>query len=149
MAAYNVSRFRLSNETHIPLTADFVGLAPVNYDNDSTTPDVYVAMDTVGGVFFPVTCDIQGQESKAFLVRDIEAGVTKLQDPSLRFTVTGGVVERCYFLPWAAPEGSADAIPPSSSNPGSTYPLSASGSSTAAATAAATSAASASSSTAV
>ncbi|KAL8682577.1 MAG: hypothetical protein Q9224_006763, partial [Gallowayella concinna] len=127
MAAYNVSRLRLSDEAHIPLTADFLGFAPVNHDDDATTPDVFVAMDTIGGVFFPVTCDIQGQSSKAFLVRDIAQGVRQLQEPSLRYTVTGGVVETCYFLPWAAPRGSADAIPPTPANPEREYPLATSG----------------------
>ncbi|KAL8669726.1 MAG: hypothetical protein Q9168_005695 [Polycauliona sp. 1 TL-2023] len=119
MITYNVSRLRLSDEAHIPLTAEFVGLAPVNYDEQSSTPDVYVAMDTNNGVFFPVTCDIQGEESKAFLVTDIAQGVARLKEENLRYTVTGGVVLDCYFLPWAAPNGSADAIP------GSMYPLSA------------------------
>ncbi|KAL6719024.1 hypothetical protein ACLMJK_003259 [Lecanora helva] len=107
MTAYNVSRLRLSNESYIPVSSDFVGFAPINYDDNSQTRDAYVAIDTVGAVFFPVTCDIQGQPSKAFLVTDITEGTRKLQDPSLRYTVTGGVVETCYFLPWAAPPGSA------------------------------------------
>ena len=111
MAAYNVSRLRLSNETAIPITSDFVGLAPVNYNNNSQTPDVYAAVDTLGKAFFPVTCDIQNQPSKAFLVADIAQGTQKLLDPSLRNTVTGGIVTQCYFLPWAAKPGSADLIP--------------------------------------
>ena len=119
MTTYNVSRLRLSNEAHIPITAEFVGLAPVNYDEQSSTPDVYVAMDTNDGVFFPVTCDIQDQESKAFVVTEIAQGIARLKEENLRYTVTGGVVQDCYFLPWAAPNGSADAIPPN-------YPLSAS-----------------------
>ncbi|KAL9595333.1 MAG: hypothetical protein Q9219_006510 [cf. Caloplaca sp. 3 TL-2023] len=110
MAAYNVSRIRLSDETHVPRTAGFISLAPVNHDDDLNTPDVYVAVDTLGEIFFPVTCDIQDQESKAFLVRDLDQGVQKLLDPKLRYTVTGGIVEECYFLPWLAPAGSADAI---------------------------------------
>ena len=108
MKAYNVSRLRLSDEEHIPRTSDFVAFAPVNYDSNSKTKDVYMAADTIGGIFFPVTCDIQDQPSKAFLVSDIAAGVKKLQDPELRYTVTGGVVQKCYFLPWATP---ANAVP--------------------------------------
>lgn len=108
MSAYNVSRLRLSDEAYIPITAEFIALAPVNYDEDSNSPDIYVATDTAGGVFFPVTCDIQDQDSKAFIVADIEEGVETLRDPKLRYTVTGGIVEECYFLPWAAPPGSSN-----------------------------------------
>ena len=48
MNTYNVSRFRLSNETQIPKDADFVALVPVDYDSSSQTPDVYAAFDTSG-----------------------------------------------------------------------------------------------------
>ncbi|KAL8966586.1 MAG: hypothetical protein Q9183_003305, partial [Haloplaca sp. 2 TL-2023] len=127
MEAYNVSRLRLSEEEFIPITSDFIALAPVNYDDNSTSPDIYVAVDTIGGVFFPVTCDIRDQPSKAFIVADIETGVEKLRDPNLRYTVTGGIVERCYFLPWAAPSGSGDAVAAPTESPGAGTSSSASG----------------------
>lgn len=110
MTTRNFSRLRFSDEAHIPLTAEFVGLAPVNYDDDSSTPDVYVIMDTNDSVFFPIVCDIQGQECKAFLVTDIAQGIAKLQEEALRHTVSDGVVEDCYFLARLAPSGSGDAI---------------------------------------
>lgn len=56
MKAYNVSRFRLSDEEHIPVAADFVTLGPINLDSNSKTQDIYIAADTVGGIYFPVTC---------------------------------------------------------------------------------------------
>ncbi|KAL8985282.1 MAG: hypothetical protein Q9205_000980 [Flavoplaca limonia] len=107
MATYNVSRLRLSEEACVPLSAEFVGLVPVIFDPQ--LPAIYVPTDTNGGVFFPVTCDIQDQESKSFLVTDTAEGIEKLKEESLRYTVTGGVVDECYFLAWEAPDGSADA----------------------------------------
>ena len=104
IAAYNVSRLRLSDETAIPKTADIVGLAPVDYDdNSSATPNVYAVIDTMGNVFVTITCDIEGEDSKVFLARDAEEGVKVLRGQKLRYTVTGGVVTDCYYLPWAAP----------------------------------------------
>ena len=103
MAAYNVSRIRLSDETAIPKTADIVSLAPVDYDDSSATPNVYAAIDTMGNVFVTITCDIEGEDSKVFLARDAEEGIKMLQEQKLRYTVTGGVVTDCYYLPWAAP----------------------------------------------
>lgn len=81
-------------------------------------------MDTNDGVFLPAMCDIQSQESKASLVVDIVQGFARLKEQDLRYTVTGPVLEECYFLPWAAPNGSADAISLSPANPEGTYPLS-------------------------
>ena len=126
MAKYNVSRLRLSKEQYIPLTSDVVGFVPVNYNNDNTTSDVYVAADTVNNIFFPITCDIENQPSKAFLATDIAAGSKTLMDPSLRNTVTGGIVEKCYFLPWAAPAGSGIDVP-TPADPSPVFPLSVSG----------------------
>ena len=103
MAAYNVSRLRLSDETAIPKTADIVGLAPVDYDGSGATSNVYAAIDTMGNVFVTITCDIEGGDSKVFLARDAEEGVKVLQEQKLRYTVTGGIVTDCYYLPWAAP----------------------------------------------
>ena len=74
MAAYNVSRLRLSDESAIPATADVFGLAPVDYDEDSATPKIYGPIDTMQNVFVTITCDIEGQYSKVFLVRDADEG---------------------------------------------------------------------------
>ena len=45
------------------------------------------------------------------MVGDLKAGMQKLMDPQLRYTVTGGIVEQCYFLPFAAPP-SQNAVQP-------------------------------------
>ena len=103
MNAYNVSRFRLSNEDQIPKDADFVALVPVDHDSDATTPDIYAAFDTMGGGYVTVSCDFETGPSKVFLAKDPVEGVKMLRDPKLRYTVTGGVVTSCYYLPWAVP----------------------------------------------
>ncbi|KAL9636798.1 MAG: hypothetical protein Q9204_002117 [Flavoplaca sp. TL-2023a] len=109
MTTYNVSRIRLSEEDQIPLTAQLIGFAPVDYSQDGSDPSIYLAVDTNDGVFFPITCDIQGQKSKVFLATDITQGIAMLKEEELQYTVTGGVVEDCYFLAWAAPNGTAEA----------------------------------------
>ena len=116
MVTYGVSRLRLTDELHIPTTAAFVGLAPVNYDQNNSTRDVYLAADTVGNAYYPITCDFTDQPSKVFLATDVDGGIVSLSDPALRYTVTGGVVTRCYFLPWAAPVGSAAVAEAAASN---------------------------------
>ena len=111
MKQYNVSRIRLANETTTPLTSNLIALVPINYNDNNQTSNAYVSIDTLGNVFYLATCNIQDQPSKVFLVADPEQGVEKLLDPDLRYTVTSGVVEVCYFIPWAQPP-SPDAIQP-------------------------------------
>ena len=103
MAAYNVSRLRLSDQDEIPKTADFVALVPADYNDNPSTPDIYAAFDTIGGFFFTISCDIEDQASKIFLAADPVEGAKTLMDPKLRYTVTGGVVTECYYLPWVRP----------------------------------------------
>lgn len=103
MAAYNVSRIRFSSTDAIPKDADFVALAPVDYDDNAATPSVYAAIDTMGGIFFTLMCNFADQASKIFLAADPVEGVKMLKEEKLRWTVTGGVVEDCFYLPWAAP----------------------------------------------
>lgn len=102
MAAYNVSRLRLSDVTALPKNADIIALVPVDYDSSSTTPSIYAAIDTKARAFVTITCDIEGEDSKLFLANDPDEAVIKLKEEKLRYTVTGGVVTQCYYLPWAA-----------------------------------------------
>lgn len=100
MEELGVSRFRLSELADLPITSDLVSLASVNYDSDPNTPGFIVAVDTAGSAFYTVICDYEDdQDSKFFLVKDVEAGIATLQNRDLMFTVTGGPVTECAF--WA------------------------------------------------
>jgi hypothetical protein len=95
MDKYGVSRFRMNDYDHIPTTADFITLTPINDDGSDSTPGVYVAVDTSGDVFFTVVCLLQNQQAKIFLVKDLDAGVAALTSGDLEYTVTGGVATYC------------------------------------------------------
>ena len=99
MEKYGVSRFRVSDETHIPKDADLAVLAPVDLDDSAGTPSVYGVLDTRGNAFLPITCDIGGEDSKVFLARG-EEGAKTLMGDELKYTVTGGIVQSCYYIPW-------------------------------------------------
>lgn len=98
MTTYGVSRFRLSDESAIPKTANAATMAPL----DTGSGTVFVVVDLVDGFYYPVACAIEGQYTKLFLVKDIDAGIKTLQDPSLMYTVTGGVVSSCSYIPLMA-----------------------------------------------
>lgn len=72
---------------------------PLNEDEDSTTEDIFVAVDMDGTPFYPILCDIADQASKLFLAADPIKGPEALLNPDLMYTLTGGVVESCDFLP--------------------------------------------------
>ena len=57
-------------------------------------------MDQDTSVFFPVLCEYKNETTpaKVFIVKDLYAGIDMLNSPDVEYTVTGGEVERCYFL---------------------------------------------------
>lgn len=73
------------------------GLIP-DYDNDSSTPGFYAAIDTDNNAYYLAVCSIEDLDSKIFLVKDIDAGIKTLADPNLQSVVTGGVVGECVPL---------------------------------------------------
>lgn len=101
MAAFGVSRFRISGSDAIPKTAEIITLVPFNYDDDDATPGVLMAADTAGNVFYTVACNIRGQVSKLFLANNPDEGVKTLEREDLQFIVTGGVVSNCTYVPLA------------------------------------------------
>ena len=105
MAAFNVSRIRLSTQDQVPKTADIITLVPIDYDGSGSAAEVYMAVDTKGNYFYPVVCDIQDQPSKLFLVADAAAGLQELMAEELRYIVTGGIVQECCYMPFMAASG--------------------------------------------
>ncbi|KAJ8604626.1 hypothetical protein MRB53_041724 [Persea americana] len=70
MAAYNVSRLRLASEDATPKTSQNIDLVPTPLDpDDSSSPLVYVAVDTLDNAYNMVLCDFaNGASSKIFIV---------------------------------------------------------------------------------
>ncbi len=66
-----------------------------DYSADGKTPGIYIALDTLGKPFYLVACSITNEESKIFLVNDVDAGLTSLLKPEFQYSITGGVVEEC------------------------------------------------------
>lgn len=71
-----------------------ISLAPFPSDKGQ---DVLVAVDTLGNYFRLFVCTIEGlaEGNKIFLAKVSESGASTLVSDSVRFTVTGGVVDEC------------------------------------------------------
>jgi len=98
MKALGASRFRMNDVDHIPVGADFITLAPVNADDSTTTPGLYVAIDSEENYFYLAACSIADFGAKVFLVQDPNNGTTILQQPELQYTITGGVIDSCSII---------------------------------------------------
>lgn len=94
ITAVGASRLRLAAWGSIPETAQLINLAPIS----AGSTNILVAVDTLGNYFWLYVCAIQDQQNKIFLVNDPANGEGLLQDPSLKFTVTGGIVNDCAAL---------------------------------------------------
>ena len=105
MAVFNVSRIRLSTQDAVPATSDIITLAPLDGDSENSAVSVYIAVDSKGAYFYPVTCNIEGQPSKVFIVADPVKGLETLLMEELRYIVTGGVVQECFYIPFMAGSG--------------------------------------------
>jgi hypothetical protein len=70
----------------------------VPFPDGKDDEEVLVGLDTLGNYFWSVVCDVLGYGNKVFLVQDQTYGTSVLQDPGLKFTMAGGVVDDCEGL---------------------------------------------------
>jgi hypothetical protein len=96
MTAVGASRMRVAEWGNIPLTATLLSLVP--FPDGTGNEEVLVGLDTLGNYFWLFVCDVYGYGNKVFLAQDQTYGSDVLQDPNLKFTVTGGVVNDCEPL---------------------------------------------------
>jgi hypothetical protein len=94
MSSVGASRIRLAPWGSIPHTAQLINLAPISAGGQT----ILVAVDTLGKFFWLYVCAIANQQNKVFLANNPTNGAGILQDPQLRFTVTGGLVNDCAVL---------------------------------------------------
>lgn len=102
MQKYGVSRLRMLDYHAIPKTSDMAVLIPVNDDQSEASPGIYVARPTQGDdIFYTMMCNFaDGRASKFFLAKDYKTAAATLKQEKLRYTVTGGVVTDCQFVPF-------------------------------------------------
>jgi hypothetical protein len=91
IAKKGVSRLHVAGPKSIPKDSQIIVLVEVPTDGGN----IYIAGDTSGNIFFLARCNIDfgnGPMPKVFLVKDYATGLSALADPSLLYTVIGGVV---------------------------------------------------------
>jgi hypothetical protein len=97
LASLGVSRLRLAALDAMPLPSVLVTLVPITVAQGQSA---YIAVTSDGQVYWLITCVIDAQTPKVFLVKDITAGAAKLMDQSLATTFPGGNVTECGYVPW-------------------------------------------------
>ncbi|KAK5098664.1 hypothetical protein LTR24_001770 [Lithohypha guttulata] len=101
MSKTGVSRIRLVDAENIPVGADeIVFVAGETETDDGDTDPLYYPMDPAGTTYYPLVCLYSdGQPSKIFLAADPEAGITMLQNADVKYSIAGGEVSQCFYLP--------------------------------------------------
>ncbi|KAI5241446.1 hypothetical protein E4T43_05463 [Aureobasidium subglaciale] len=96
MKVYGASRLRLSDETGIPKSADFLTLVLQEVENNQS---IYFGFDTTGKSYSIVMCNfINDAVSKLFVVNGEEGLNALTSNANIKYTVTGGPVQDCYAL---------------------------------------------------
>jgi hypothetical protein len=83
----------------MPNGSVLVALVPIKIA--SAAYPILVAFTSAGDMYYIVTCTIEEQLPKLFLVENISTGVAALTDPAQQDTLTGGVVDECGWLRWS------------------------------------------------
>ncbi|KAI5195238.1 hypothetical protein AUEXF2481DRAFT_34077 [Aureobasidium subglaciale EXF-2481] len=96
MKVYGASRLRLSDDTGIPKSADFMTLVLQEVENNQS---VYFGFDTTGNSYNIVMCNfVNDAVSKLFVVNGEEGLNALTSNANIKYTVTGGPVQDCYAL---------------------------------------------------
>jgi hypothetical protein len=98
LSQYGVSRLRLSNTTAMPATAVGVVLVPIDVGKGI---QALIGFELNLSLYYVVTCLIEAQLPKLFLVKDLNAGIATLSHPANNGTIIGGKVNACGFTPWS------------------------------------------------
>ncbi len=91
MDTLGISRIRLANWVHLPKSSRLIGLTPIKTKAGS----LMVAIDATGKNYWLYSCAIQNQGNKMFLAKDSKNATQVLQNPDMRFIVTGGQASNC------------------------------------------------------
>lgn len=101
MSKTGVSRFRVSDVENIPIDVENVYFINLDADGDAGNSDLYFAVDIEGTGYYPIICTYQEStlNARVFLAADPDAGVELLKSPDIKYSITGGTVKDCFFMP--------------------------------------------------
>ena len=110
LSALGVTRVRLVDGEDIPVGTDEVVFIPGKTElDDGKIQELYYPMNSAGKTFYPVVCTYKDEQpSKVFLTEDVDAGIKVLMGVDVKYSITGGVVDDCVFLPLIKGLGSDD-----------------------------------------
>ncbi|KAH7381443.1 hypothetical protein DE146DRAFT_286217 [Phaeosphaeria sp. MPI-PUGE-AT-0046c] len=105
MSAAGVSRLRLGDDEHPVIGTSALALvawnaAEVETEFNADIEGLYFAADYDTQAFYWLTfCSYKdGQAPKVFIVEDVEKGIAVLESGDVKYSVTGGNVDKCFAL---------------------------------------------------
>lgn len=101
MTKTGVSRIRVVDVENIPTGAEEILWVPDDStDSDGSTIPVYYPVDTQDNTYYPAMCHYTTNvPNKMFLMKDPSAGLSILKDANIKYSITGGDIDSCYYLP--------------------------------------------------
>ena len=101
MSKTGVSRIRLADVENIPVGAEDIVFVPAPTETDDGDSDtLYYPCDQSQTTFYSIVCTYaDGSPSKMFLAGDVETGLAMLKGADVQYSITGGQVSDCYYLP--------------------------------------------------
>jgi hypothetical protein len=104
MKATGVSRLRHSAIENMPTNAEYVFFEPnaIEGDDDDLPDDPIYLAKTVDEVYYATAVCLFADPTlpaKVFLVEDVEKGVEMLKSPDIKYSIAGGDVTECFYLP--------------------------------------------------
>lgn len=101
MSKTGVSRLRVSDVENIPVDVENVYFINLDADGESDNPDLYFAADLDNTGYYPIICTYQeaNLNARVFLAADPDTGVDVLKSSDIKYSITGGTVKDCFFMP--------------------------------------------------
>ncbi|KAH8897556.1 hypothetical protein GQ53DRAFT_637385 [Thozetella sp. PMI_491] len=107
LRATGVSRLRVSSEKNMPRDGVLISFQRYNStlagDEDQSNDGLYFGVDSTGQVLYSIACVYNDDTTpKIFLAKDPVEGANILQSSAVQHSITGGVVNKCFYLPLVA-----------------------------------------------
>lgn len=106
MSATGVSRLRHSAIESVPNNVESIFFEPNVPEDDGSDGElpsdpIYVARTADSSYFATAVCLFADPTlpAKIFLIEDLEKGIEMLKSPDIKYSITGGDVTECFYLP--------------------------------------------------
>lgn len=109
MSKTGVSRIRLAHPKEIPVGTNELTFWPAETQVEGESKTIYYPLDPQETTYYPVVCHYSDKHyTEMFVVKDVDSGISTLKSSSVKYSITGGNVDECYYFPMTQNNGRDD-----------------------------------------